>query len=649
MGAQCSSIANLSNNEQLFQLCGSIPLTANDPAWNQLFSFNLQIPLSNSENHEFIEATANLFQVLESNNQATRNTSSLLRVFLARATELKASAQCDNRIFIWQTCNALFIVRSIFSHWIRLEKEAVLIKKFSFQQEDSCESLLENLAVQLVEILVDVPLREETALLHRECIQTLMLLLFVAASSYLTNNKSIIFKCLMHGPGALHAGLLTRTLLQHYCQQQPVPVRWLRKPEQGGSIVLGLATGLWSLLSRSSSSAEPVDALSDFANQSLLLLLVLTNHCSMEKNWSNPYRQALLSFTDSQDPVQVSPVHPSACFRLDYSVLYSTLCDRLGDERTTLLLYMLLHQHQQFRNYVYTHADIQRMVIALLQELFKGDDEGSHHLYMSLIILLLLSEDEGFNSNIHNVIIRNPLWYTDRVLNEVSLGGLAVIVITRTIQRNIVKASDKYLHTNCLATLANMAAYFRRLHPYTCERLVSLLCTLNKRRIRVVQQLKSSDVEGASREQLEQDLSILEEVLRMLLEILNAAFTHQLGCNQNLIYSVLHKKEVLDVLRRHPAFQDIVANLDTVSNYFSNRISQLSEPGVNEILHSIQLGCVDFPKDQLKKFPELKFRYVEEDQPEEFFIPYVWSMVQSTSALCWSNDDMTIGSENEAK
>nr|CAH0110481.1 unnamed protein product [Daphnia galeata] len=653
MGAQCSSIGNLNNNEHLFQLCGSIPLNANDPAWNQLFSFNLQIPLSSLENHEIIEATAQLFQLLESNNQATRNTSSLLRVFLARATELKASAQCDNRIFIWQTCNALFMVRVIFSHWIRLEKEAVLIKKFSFQEENSCESLLENLAVQLVEILVDVPLKEETALLHRESVQTLMLLLFVAASSYLINNKSIIFKCLMHGPGALHAGLLTRTLLQHYCLQQSVPVRWLRKPEQGGSIVLGLATGLWSLLSRNSSATESVDDLSDFASQSLLLLLVLTNHCSTEKNWSNPYRQALLSFTDSQDPVQVSPVHPSACFRLDYSVLYSTLCDRLGDERTTLLLYMLLHQHQQFRNYVYTHADIQRMVIALLQELFNGDDQGSHHLYMSLIILLLLSEDEGFNSNIHNVVVRNPLWYTDRVLNEISLGGLAVLVIARTIQRNIVKASDKYLHTNCLATLANMAAHFRRLHPYTCQRLVSLLCTLNKRRTRVVQQIKSDAkgdaVAGASREELEQDLSILEEVLRMLLEILNAAFTHQLGCNQHLIYSVLHKREVLDVLRRQPAFQDIVANLDTVSNYFNSRISQLSEPGVNEILQSIQLGCVDFPKDQLKKFPELKFRYVEEDQPEEFFIPYVWSMVQSTSALCWSNDEITMGLDNETK
>lgn len=61
------------------------------------------------------------------------------------------------------------------------------------------------------------------------------------------------------------------------------------------------------------------------------------------------------------------------------------------------------------------------------------------------------------------------------------------------------------------------------------------------------------------------DVNILEEVLRMVLEIINAAFTHQLASNPHLIYSVLHKREVLDVLRRQPAFQDIVANLDTVS------------------------------------------------------------------------------------
>lgn len=44
---------------------------------------------------------------------------------------------------------------------------------------------------------------------------------------------------------------------------------------------------------------------------------------------------------------------------------------------------------------------------------------------------------------------------------------------------------------------------------------------------------------------------------------------------------------------------------------------------------------VSFPCDQ--KFPELKFKYVEEDQPEDFFIPYVWSLVfNSAVGLHWS-------------
>jgi hypothetical protein len=36
------------------------------------------------------------------------------------------------------------------------------------------------------------------------------------------------------------------------------------------------------------------------ANQSLLLILVLANHCTGPTLQSNPYRQALFSFTDSQ-------------------------------------------------------------------------------------------------------------------------------------------------------------------------------------------------------------------------------------------------------------------------------------------------------------------------------------------------------------
>lgn len=49
---------------------------------------------------------------------------------------------------------------------------------------------------------------------------------------------------------------------------------------------------------------------------------------------------------------------------------------------------------------------------------------------------------------------------------------------------------DKYLHTNCLAALANMSGQFRALHPYVAQRLVSLFETLAKKHARLDQLLK---------------------------------------------------------------------------------------------------------------------------------------------------------------
>ena len=44
---------------------------------------------------------------------------------------------------------------------------------------------------------------------------------------------------------------------------------------------------------------------------------------------------------------------------------------------------------------------------------------------------------------------------------------------------------DRYLHTNCLATLANMAARFTELHPYVCQRLVGMLGQLCRKLARI--------------------------------------------------------------------------------------------------------------------------------------------------------------------
>lgn len=39
----------------------------------------------------------------------------------------------------------------------------------------------------------------------------------------------------------------------------------------------------------------------------------------------------------------------------------------------------------------------------------------------------------------------------------------------------------------------------------------------------------------------------------------------------------------------------------------------------------------------------MKFKYVEEEQPEEFFIPYVWSLVYNSAAgLYWNPQDIQL-------
>lgn len=43
----------------------------------------------------------------------------------------------------------------------------------------------------------------------------------------------------------------------------------------------------------------------------------------------------------------------------------------------------------------------------ILKLLYNADDHNAHHIYMSLIILLILSQDENFNKSVHE-LVRSP-------------------------------------------------------------------------------------------------------------------------------------------------------------------------------------------------------------------------------------------------
>ncbi|KAM7313806.1 dymeclin [Ixodes scapularis] len=655
MGTATSSLHDLKKNEHLKHFVGKEPITPNDPFWNQLLSFSIRPPRSKEEFSYLDESLQPLLETLLTNNAISGNFGALVSVFLTRALELKASAQCDNNIFTWQTYNALFIIRCIVKYFIVTVTEDNVVKQFQAPSsgDSKHDDLLEALVNALVEIVVDVPLVDFTYALHVEAVNTILVLLSVQMFSSIPAAKSPIYKSILQGKCSIHALLFTKSLLQNFVRQDKCPNSY-HHSESGGSIIIGLASGLWNVLTLGYGKEQDEESTrlkeTVLAQQSLLLLLVLVNHCTNDKAVCNPYKKALFSFVNSQDSAGTVEAIPS--FKLDYGKLYDTLCVTLNNDQTTLLLYLLMHRNSNFKTYVLSRSNIELLIVPILKILYDAPEKTSHHIYMSLIVVLILSEDDLFNEAVHDITLKNISWYTERSLSEISLGGLLILVVIRTIHFNMTRMRDKYLHTNCLAALANMSNHFKNLHPYVCQRFVSLFETLSKRLAKVMDQIRNNpDLKPTDEDfstDLLQDLSILEEVLRMILEIINSCLCTQLQSNPNLLYSLLYKRQVFDPFRMHPNFQDVVQNLDTVLSYFSSRLdSPEKNLSVAEVMESIKEAALHWPTDRLKKFPDLKFRYVEESQPEEFFIPYIWTIVYKCSGIPWSQQNLILFNPNK--
>ncbi|GLV36306.1 uncharacterized protein CBL_08800 [Carabus blaptoides fortunei] len=673
MGTAVSRNADLSTNEYLVRFVSKEHISPNDPFWNRFLAFNISPPVTSHDQLTLDTRLEPLCQQILSNNMTSGNVGSLIQVFLIRASELLASTNTENNMFAWQTFNTLFLIRCITKYLVETVSEEQLIGHFEVSNGEKGSKIkhetvgkLESFLDSLIELVVDVPLKEYTYAVHLEAINCLLILLSVTLYSQQRADNSTIYRLMMQGRYAIHAPLLIKTLLQHFIDQEKAP-SGVYGNNAGNSIVLGIAAELWSIITfnKKTEILDPTDTVNNtkldapLANQSLLLILILTNHCTTQVN---PYRQSLFSCANAQDNVPIPPTKATTMFKTDYSSLYTSLCKYVSKDTTTLLLYLLLHRNQSFRNYIMTRTDLEQLVIPILKTLYNAPNSNSHHIYMSLIILLILSEDDLFNKTIHETKLKGVLWYTERTISEITLGGLLILVVIRTIQYNMLKMRDKYLHTNCLAALANMSGQFRSLHPYVSQRLVSLFETLAKKYMRLEQQLKVqttpseavavnvNGVEHENSENLEQDLSVLEEVLRMVLEIFNSCLSNQLVYNPNLIYTLLYKKHIFEPFRGNTAFQDIIHNIDLIIRYYSellDRLTQSHDLDVQEVLKTIQNGTKDWPKDKLRKFPDLKFKYVEEDQPEEFFIPYVWSLICHGSVLHWSSENIKLFNLND--
>lgn len=368
--------------------------------------------------------------------------------------------------------------------------------------------------------------------------------------------------------------------------------------------------------------------------------------CSKDNSYfyDNAYCKALENARDIEfDRVDIEGnAQNGPVVRLSFASLFDTLGFCLAEESSVLLLYSLVHGNSDFLEYVLVRTDLDTLLMPILETLYNASRRTPNQIYMVLIILLILSQDSSFNASIHKLILLNVPWYQERLVHHTSLGSLMVVVLIRTVKYNLSKLRDVYLHTNCLAILANMAPHVHRLSAYASQRLVSLFDMLSRKYSKLAElkndkilKITSEQIEGDSiTEDMSTELHIYTDFLRIVLEILNAILTYALPRNPEVVYAIMHRQEVFLPFKSHPRFNELLENIYTVLDFFNSRMDMQQTSGgwsVDEVLQVIIMNSRSWRGEGVKMFTQLRFTYEQESHPEEFFIPYVWRLVLSQS------------------
>ncbi|CAH9087956.1 unnamed protein product [Cuscuta europaea] len=439
-----------------------------------------------------------------------------------------------------------------------------------------------------------------------------------------------------------------------------------------GSVAANLV--LFPLNYFSNSIAEP--SKSSLAESSLNILLILIHYRKCvsidrpkdENGYSasdplpkaeacffeNPYYTALQNARETEfDHVDVEgAAQNGALVRLPFASLFDTLGMCLADETSVLLLYSLVQGNSDFLEYVLVRTDLDTLLIPLLETLYNAPRRAPNQIYMVLIILLILSQDSSFNASIHKLMLHSVPWYKERALHQTSLGSLMVIILTRIIHYNLSKLRDVFLHTNCLATLANMAPHVHRLSAYASQRLVSLFDILS-RKYNKLAEMKNDKMSFSNDEPLGENLSedssaelhMYTDFMRIVLEIMNAILTYALPRNPEVVYAILHRQELFYPFKSHPRFNELLDNLFMVLDFFNSRMDAQKMDGewsVEKVLQIIIVNCRSWRGEGMKMFSQTRFTYEQESHPEEFFIPYVWQLVLSQSGLDFSPSSINL-------
>jgi len=374
---------------------------------------------------------------------------------------------------------------------------------------------------------------------------------------------------------------------------------------------------------------------------SALLLLLLLLHAPSAPSAASPFAAALRDCGDAAtrpgDGGEADPERGGGGGgggAAPFDALFQALCRGIAarSDAHVLLLYASLVGGSGLGDAVLGRGDPETLLLPLLAVLSAGGG-GRDAQYVALSSLLLLSQEPAWHNALHAARLTSPPdWLGGRPGAPLSAGSLLVLVLTRCVTRALGErgGGDVYLHTSCLAALANAAPHVAGLAPQPAQRLLSLLLALARR----------AEVEAARG--CEQQAALFADLARLLLEALNGMLTYAAQRNPELLYALLQRQEALQALARLPALAELARNLLAVADWFGTRLEADRLQAVaaarawsaGAALERVRAHAVEWRGDGLRVFEPLRFTYEEEDTPEDFFVPHTWALVVAARLPC---------------
>ncbi|KAG1691238.1 hypothetical protein DVH05_027100 [Phytophthora capsici] len=599
----------------------------------------------------------------------------------------------------------------------------------SFPLEDSTDDLAGRFLDALLTALIEFPPSEKTYDLHVEVVNTLLVLLSPVAYPRDHSKQAgdprvhnpflymLMSAALRDGKKAYWASGVVRRLLQNVIEQTQatgqcsasnsaaISLRTAREMsliamsgisdqayeqeqfsyftlEGVGSIAASIFRFPWSFIKYFTTRE---DTASPLADRSVLLLLVLLQSCrdSDSPVTSNPFRGALCGITDGADTDSqgteiedprahlVQQREGSSNSSADkVELLYADLFEIVGRhapyEASHLILYTLLYSNPMMLDSAVTNADMERLLLPLLETLYHARSVEPNRLYLLVIVLLTFTQDPTFVRMAHTqLVVPNVSWYQEHYMLDVSLGSLMMVIFTRLIFRNITHFQDSFIHLNAFAALSNLARSAENIHMYAAQGIVGLIDMLAKNEAKLVtqmQRLKTTDKEES--EVLAQKQSAYVEFIRLLLGVVSSSLKAKLlPRNPQLIYSLLHRADTFAALQQHSEFAAHVHNgpvWSTLARFQAVVDAKTSPDDVLDadlVLEIIRSECVSllaassagsrtggaFKSKASVEDDDTSYRYEEEADPEQFFVPYIWKLIQEqTPDFCWKIDKITL-------